>query len=66
MIYQYYERMNTCTTKGAKALRPDLLAGMAEALQALAHADVQKWTEGKEIAKVIVVPGRTVNVAVKG
>ncbi len=39
MIYQYYERMNTCTTKGAKALRPDLLAGMAEALQALAHAD---------------------------
>ena len=33
---------------------------------ALAHADVKKWTEGKQIAKVIVVPGRTVNVAVKG
>jgi leucyl-tRNA synthetase len=32
---------------------------------ALAHPDVRKWLEGKEIAKVIVVPGRTVNIAVK-
>jgi leucyl-tRNA synthetase len=32
---------------------------------ALADDDVRKWTEGKEIAKVIVVPGRMVSVVVK-
>ncbi len=39
-----------------------------EELENLALADetVKTYTEGKEIAKVIVVPGRLVNVAVKG
>jgi len=33
---------------------------------ALADATVRTYTEGKEVAKVIVVPGRLVNIAVKG
>lgn len=33
---------------------------------AKAHPDVQKFIEGKEIAKEIVVPGKLVNIAVKG
>ncbi|MCP4898337.1 MAG: leucine--tRNA ligase [bacterium] len=33
---------------------------------ALADSKVQSYIEGKEIAKVIVVPGRLVNIAVKG
>ncbi len=33
---------------------------------ALAEASVRKHTEGKTVAKVIVVPGKLVNVAVKG
>ena len=32
--------------------------------EALAHPNVQKWIEGKTIRKVIVVPGRRVNIAV--
>jgi leucyl-tRNA synthetase len=32
--------------------------------EAVAHPSVQKWTEGKTIRKVIVVPGRLVNIAV--
>lgn len=31
---------------------------------ALASAGVQKWIEGKAVRKVIVVPGRTVNIVV--
>jgi len=31
---------------------------------ALAADNVRKWTEGKTIRKVVVVPGRLVNVAV--
>lgn len=34
--------------------------------KALSEAAVQKWIEGKEIVKVIVVPDRLVNVVVKG
>ncbi len=33
---------------------------------ALADANVQKFTDGKEVVKVIVVPGKLVNVVVKG
>ena len=33
---------------------------------ALANENVQKFTEGKEVAKVIVVPGKLVNIVVKG
>lgn len=33
---------------------------------ALAEPGVAKWTEGKEIVKVVVVPGRMVSVVVKG
>jgi leucyl-tRNA synthetase len=38
-----------------------------DALQAAALADerVQKWTDGKTIRKVIVVPGRMVSVVAK-
>jgi len=32
---------------------------------ALADENVQKFTEGKNVVKVIVVPGRLVNVVVK-
>lgn len=32
--------------------------------EALAHPDVRKWTEGKTVRKVVVVPGRLVNIAV--
>ena len=32
--------------------------------EALNDPDVQRWTEGKTIRKVIVVPGRLVNLAV--
>ncbi len=42
--------------------------GLAEApLRELALADerVKPWTDGKEIIKVIVVPGRTINIVVK-
>ena len=37
-------------------------------LEATARAlpKVREWTEGKEIAKVIVVKGRLVNIVVKG
>jgi leucyl-tRNA synthetase len=31
--------------------------------EALAHPQVQKWIEGKTVRKVIVVPGRLVNIA---
>ena len=34
--------------------------------KALAQENVKKFTEGKEIAKVIVVPGKIVNIVVKG
>ncbi len=33
---------------------------------ALADANVQKFTDGKNVAKVIVVPGKLVNIVVKG
>ena len=32
---------------------------------ALAHEGAARWTEGKTIAKVIVVPGKIVNIVVK-
>jgi len=37
-------------------------------LEAAAKADAQiiKWTEGKDIVKVIVIPGKMVNIVVKG
>jgi leucyl-tRNA synthetase len=44
---------------------PDISREDLERL-ALADAKIQGYIEGKEIAKVIVVPGRLVNVAVKG
>ena len=31
--------------------------------EALAHPGVQKWIDGKTVRKVIVVPGRLVNIA---
>lgn len=43
--------------------------GLSEATArelALALPDVKKWVDGKEIIKVIYVPGRIVNVVVKG
>ena len=33
---------------------------------AMAEESVQKFTEGKDIVKTIVVPGRLVNIVVKG
>ena len=39
-------------------------AGEAEKI-ALANADVQKAVEGKNVVKVICVPGRLVNIVVK-
>ncbi len=38
-------------------------AAMREA--ALADEKVKPWTDGKEVVKVIVVPGRTINIVVK-
>jgi leucyl-tRNA synthetase len=43
---------------GARADREALEA------EALAHPAVRKWTEGKTVLKVVVVPGRLVNIAV--
>ena len=43
----------------------DLSKDEIEAL-ALADENVQKFTEGKEVRKVIVVPGRLVNIVVAG
>jgi len=39
-----------------------------EELESSARSDAQiiKWTEGKEIVKVIVIPGKMVNIVVKG
>jgi leucyl-tRNA synthetase len=54
---------------GKKRGTLDLPAGLdKESIEkAVMQTDVvQKWTEGKEIVKVIVVPGRMVNVVVKG
>ncbi len=33
--------------------------------QALAHSDIEKWITGKEIVKVIYVPGKLVNIVIK-
>lgn len=44
-------------------LAADMAVGEVEA-RAMAHTDVQKWTEGKTIRKVIVVPNKLVNIAV--
>ncbi|MCX7934932.1 MAG: class I tRNA ligase family protein, partial [Planctomycetota bacterium] len=33
--------------------------------EALAHPDIQRWLQGKTVAKVIAVPGRTVNVVAR-
>jgi len=33
---------------------------------ALENENVKRWTEGKQIRKVIVVPGRLINIAVSG
>jgi leucyl-tRNA synthetase len=54
---------------GKKRGTLDLPAGLdKESIEkAVMQTDiVQKWTEGKEIIKLIVVPGRMVNVVVKG
>jgi leucyl-tRNA synthetase len=39
-----------------------------EAIEAAARAlpNVQPWLEGKEVAKVVFVPGRLINFVVKG
>ena len=34
--------------------------------KALAHENVMKFTEGKEIVKVIVIKGKIVNIVIKG
>jgi leucyl-tRNA synthetase len=33
---------------------------------ALADGKVRPWTDGREVAKVVVVPGRLVNVVTRG
>ena len=37
-----------------------------EAIIAIAKAHVEKWIEGKEIVKAIVIPGKLVNLVIKG
>ncbi len=37
-----------------------------EAIIAIAKASIEKWIEGKEIVKEIVVPGKLVNIVIKG
>ena len=32
--------------------------------EALSHPDIQRWVQGKEVVKIIAVPGRTVNIVV--
>ena len=33
--------------------------------EALSRENIKKWTEGKEIVKVIVIPGRIINIVIK-
>ncbi len=33
--------------------------------KALTHAQIQKWTEGKDIAKIIIVPQKMINIVVR-
>lgn len=37
-----------------------------ESIIAIAKANVEKWIEGKEIVKAIVIPGKLVNLVIKG
>ncbi|HLD22988.1 MAG TPA: hypothetical protein VJA83_03535, partial [Sulfuricurvum sp.] len=37
-----------------------------EAIIEMAKASVEKWIEGKEIVKAIVIPGKLVNLVIKG
>ena len=51
--------------RGRIEVSADADASTLEA-EALRHPQVQKWIEGKNVRKVIVVPGRLVNIAVSG
>jgi leucyl-tRNA synthetase len=51
--------------RGVIEVEKDLSEAVAREL-ALALPEVKKWVDGKEIVKVIYVPGRIVNIVVKG
>lgn len=51
--------------RGTITLAADADAKTAETM-ALEHKDVQGWVTGKEIKKIVVVPGRIVNIVVAG
>jgi leucyl-tRNA synthetase len=50
--------------RGKISVEPGASNDKIESL-ALIDEDIQKHTEGKEITKVIIVPGRLVNIVVK-
>jgi len=54
---------------GKKRALHDFPAGTAKDVlekEALALVEIQKWTEGKEIKKIIVVPNKMINIVVDG
>jgi leucyl-tRNA synthetase len=60
LVVQVMGKVRATIPVDSNVIESDIVA------EAKAHPDVVKWIEGKEIIKVIYIPGKIVNIVVKG